>query len=114
MVNQHNKTVTPSIILEEDGTLLWMSGDGKGHWMDVEELSEIDYWGPPFDLDQGLIGYASRPNCLWAVYRNFTGTSAADPAVSVAKIDSQSMSIIPMFTLRNVNGKGTAFARDRY
>ena len=114
---QHNSTVTPSVILEEDDTLLWMSGDGKGHWMDASELEEIDYWGPPFDLDTGLIGYASRPNCLWAIYRNYMDTSSAmdtNVAISVAKIDSQSMSLIPMFTLRNINGKGAAFVRDRY
>jgi len=119
VVAQTNATVTPSVILEENDSLLWMSGDGKGHWFDIDELDEIDYWGPPFELDTGLIGYSSEPNCLWAVYRNYseaTGTSIETKGtkVSVGDIDSGSMSLIPLFTVDGVHGDGRAFVSDSY
>eukprot|EP00750_Incisomonas_marina_P013509 INCI1744.1.p2 GENE.INCI1744.1~~INCI1744.1.p2 ORF type:complete len:400 (-),score=77.06 INCI1744.1:1706-2905(-) len=129
VVQQHNHSVTPSKILEEDDTLLWMSGDGKGHWFDIDELAEINYWGAPFDLDKGLIDYAANPNCFWAFYRNASVASAAVGAkttdsagieaggsvgISVADVDTDSMQLVYKFTVDNVTASGTAALADSY
>jgi hypothetical protein len=52
--------------------------------------------GAPFDLDPGLVGYVTEPNCLWAVYRNYTssGDSSKDGSRSSSKDGANGAAVV--------------------
>ena len=79
----------PSILDTEEDMLCWASEDSLGHWFDMDELEEINYFGPPYDVGANVVAFADQDYGypLWIINRLST------TKLSVNEVDPKTLQL---------------------
>ena len=79
----------PSLLYTEENMLCWASQDGLGHWFDLDELEEINYFGPPYDTGTNVVAFADQADgyALWIV------NDVSNTKLSVNELDPNTLQL---------------------